>query len=202
MRVSFLARQDFDVFLDGDASVEDGSSDVGHERAESVIFGSDLVGELTRVAHDKDGALAIDGIELLKGGEDKDCRLSHSRLCLAENIGSENGLRDANLLNWNREMSESFGQMFVASSRKRSQHRATEAETGRQAGGRAGRQAAAVVSVTVMVTAMASVVVAAVAVVADTEAEGGSGYGLVHLSVHPGVVVSVPLQAGISSQAA
>lgn len=38
------------------------------------------------------------GIELVKGGEYKNCRFAHSGLSLADDIHSENGLRDTFVL--------------------------------------------------------------------------------------------------------
>lgn len=68
MRVSVLAAQSVDVLLDLSATVEDRGADVGHVLGEAVVFVLDLKGELTGVAHHKDGSLAVGRLELLKGG--------------------------------------------------------------------------------------------------------------------------------------
>lgn len=51
------------------------------------------------MAHDQHGALAGNRLDLLKGGEDEDSRLSETRLGLADDVTSEKGLRNAILLN-------------------------------------------------------------------------------------------------------
>jgi hypothetical protein len=38
--------------------------------------------------------------ELLEGGEHEHCSFSHTRLCLAEDVDSHHGIRDALLLNF------------------------------------------------------------------------------------------------------
>jgi hypothetical protein len=52
VRASVLALESLDVVLDGSAAVEDTGLDVRHVLAESVVLISDLVGQLTSVAHD------------------------------------------------------------------------------------------------------------------------------------------------------
>jgi hypothetical protein len=52
------------------------------------------------VAHDKDGSLASDWLDLLKGSEDKDGSLTKTRFGLAEDIGTEDRLRNTNLLDY------------------------------------------------------------------------------------------------------
>lgn len=50
------------------------------------------------MAHDEDRSLASDRLDLLQGGENKDGSLAETRFGLAKDIGSEDGLRNANLL--------------------------------------------------------------------------------------------------------
>jgi len=50
------------------------------------------------MAHHKDCAFAGYWLNLLKGSENEDCGLSETRLGLAEDIGSKDSLRNANLL--------------------------------------------------------------------------------------------------------
>lgn len=97
--VSLLVLQDLGILLDGSAAVEDTSLDVGHVLGEPVVLVADLEGQLTGVAHDQDGALASDGLNLLEGGEDEDSRLSETRLGLADDVTAEKGLGDTCLLN-------------------------------------------------------------------------------------------------------
>lgn len=100
MWVGLLVGQDLNVLLHWGTAVKDSGLDVRHVLAESGILVLDLVGELTGVAHDEDRGLAIDGLDLLQTGEHEDGSLSQSGFGLADDIGTENGLGDANLLDW------------------------------------------------------------------------------------------------------
>lgn len=97
--VSLLVLQNLGILLDGSATVEDAGLDVGHVLGEPVVFVADLEGQLTGVAHDQNGALAGDGLDLLEGGEDEDRGLSETRLGLADDVTTEKGLGDTCLLN-------------------------------------------------------------------------------------------------------
>lgn len=56
------------------------------------------------MAHDQDLALARNGLQLVKGGENEDCGLTETGLGLAKNIDVQNGSRNANLLDcWKAE---------------------------------------------------------------------------------------------------
>ena len=50
------------------------------------------------MTHDKSGALAGHRLDLLKRRKDEDCSLPKTGLCLAQDIGSKDGLRNAHLL--------------------------------------------------------------------------------------------------------
>lgn len=100
VRVSFLVGKELNVLLHGSTTVEDGGLDIGHVLCESGVFVLDLVGELTGVAHDQDRGLTLDGLHLLEGCEDEDGSLSQTGLGLADDIVTENGLRNALLLDW------------------------------------------------------------------------------------------------------
>jgi hypothetical protein len=96
--MSIFVLENFGILLDGGPSVENSGLHLWHVFAESSILIFDLVGKLTGVAHNKDRSLTGDWLNLLKGGEDEYRSLPEARLGLAENIGSENGLRNTNLL--------------------------------------------------------------------------------------------------------
>jgi hypothetical protein len=99
MGACVLALQDLNILLDGSATVEDTGLDIRKILAEAVVLIANLVGQLTGVAHDNNRNLAIDGLNLLKRGENEDSSLSETGLRLAENICSKQCLRDDTLLN-------------------------------------------------------------------------------------------------------
>lgn len=98
MRVGLGALEQLDILLDGSSSVEDTDLDVWHVVTESLILVADLVSQLASVAHDEDRGFARDDLDLLKGGEDEDGSLTETGFGLTENIGSEDSLGNANLL--------------------------------------------------------------------------------------------------------
>jgi hypothetical protein len=95
---SLLVLQGLNVLLDGSTTVEDTGLDIGHVLAEAVVLVANLVGELTSVAHDHHGDLSVDGLNLLESGENKDSSLTQTRLGLADNITTKEGLGNAGLL--------------------------------------------------------------------------------------------------------
>lgn len=99
--VGLLLVQNIDVILDWSTTVEDRSLDVWEVFAESCILVLDLEGQLTCVAHDEDRGFTGDRLDLLEGCQHKDCSLTKTRLCLTKNIRTENGLRNADLLDCN-----------------------------------------------------------------------------------------------------
>lgn len=98
MRVSVVVLEDFGVLGYWGSTKEDGSLDIWHVFAETGVLLADLVGQFTSVAHDQYRSLAGNGLNLLKGSEYEDSGLSETRLGLTEDIGSEDGLWNANLL--------------------------------------------------------------------------------------------------------
>ena len=96
--ISLLVGQYLHILLDGGTSVEDCSLDIGQIFRETRILVLDLVSQLTSVAHDEDGALARNGLQLVQSGQDEDRSLTKTRLGLAENVDIQNRSRDANLL--------------------------------------------------------------------------------------------------------
>lgn len=98
MRMGILVGQDLNVLLHGRAAVEDRGLHIRKILAEAGVLVLDLVGQLTSVAEDQDSGLASNGFELLQSGEDEHSRLTKTRLRLAENVGTDDSLRNAVLL--------------------------------------------------------------------------------------------------------
>jgi hypothetical protein len=101
VRVSLLLVQNIDIILNWSTTVEDRSLDVWQVFAESRILVLDLEGQLTCVTHDKNRGLTRDRLDSLKSRQHKDCSLTKTRLCLTKDICTDNGLRDAYLLDCN-----------------------------------------------------------------------------------------------------
>ena len=74
--------------------------DLRHVFGETAKFVENLIGEFTGVTHDNsaDRRVFFGRFELLQNGNDKNSRFSHSRLGLADDVGTEDGLRDALVL--------------------------------------------------------------------------------------------------------
>lgn len=100
MRVGVFIGEGFDILLHWCASVKDCCLHFWQIFAEPGVFVLNLVGKFTGVTHNKDCALAGHRLDLLKCSENEDGCLSETGLSLAENIGSENGLRNAHLLDY------------------------------------------------------------------------------------------------------
>ena len=96
--VGILVLQGLNILHHWGSTVEDSGLDLWHVLAEASILVLDLVSQLTSVAHDENGALAGDWLDLLESGEDEDGSLTKTRLGLAEDVGAENCLRNADLL--------------------------------------------------------------------------------------------------------
>src|SRR5947207_10553758 len=98
MGVGVLILQNFGILLNRSSAVEYCRLNFWHIFAEPSILILDLVSQLARVAHHKNRSLAGNRFDLLKGCKNKYRSLSETGLCLTEDIGTENSLRDANLL--------------------------------------------------------------------------------------------------------
>jgi hypothetical protein len=98
VRTGVLILQGFHILLNRSTTVENTSLDVRHVLAETVVFVANLVCQLTSVAHNHDGNLAIDRLDLLEGCEYEDCSLTETGLGLADDIATEEGLGNASLL--------------------------------------------------------------------------------------------------------
>lgn len=92
------------VLLDWHSSEENWDLDCCHVLAESFVLLADLESEFTSVTHDQNVDLIVSRLQLLKRGQDEDCRLSHTWLGLAQNIHAKNSLRNAFVLNWERSL--------------------------------------------------------------------------------------------------
>ena len=93
-----FVRKRFDVFLHWCSAVKDCCFDIWKIFTEPSVFVLDLVSQLASMAHHQDGALSSHRFDLLKSCEDENGGFPKARLGLAEYIGSQNGLRDADLL--------------------------------------------------------------------------------------------------------
>jgi hypothetical protein len=114
VRVGLLVLKNVDVVLDGSATIEDGGLDVRQVLAETGVLVLDLESQLAGVAHDQHRALAVDGLDLLKGGQDENGSFTKTRLGLTKDVGSKNCLRNAVLLDCGYRMSD-IGQKINAS---------------------------------------------------------------------------------------
>ena len=116
MWVSLLVLEELGVLDDRSSSVEDTDLDVRQELGKAVVFVADLVGQLAGVAHDQHRALAVDRLDLLKSGQDENGSFTKTRLGLTKDVGSENCLRNAVLLDCGYRMSD-IGQKIIARAR-------------------------------------------------------------------------------------
>lgn len=76
MRASVLILECLHVGLDGSSTIEHTGLDIGHVLAEAVVLVTDLVSQLSGVAHNNDGDLSVHRLDLLKGSENEDSCLS------------------------------------------------------------------------------------------------------------------------------
>ena len=116
VRVSLLVLEDVDVVLDGSTAVEYSGLDVRQVLAETCVLVLDLESQLAGVAHDQHRALAVDRLDLLKSGQDENGSFTKTRLGLTKDVGSENCLRNAVLLDCGYRMSD-IGQKIIARAR-------------------------------------------------------------------------------------
>src|SRR6266536_5724210 len=93
-----LVLENLGILLDGSSTIEDCSFDIWHIFAETCVFVLDLICKLTSVTHNENGCFASDWFHLLKSCENENGSLTKTRFGLAENVGTEDGLRNANLL--------------------------------------------------------------------------------------------------------
>ena len=98
VRVGLLVGQELDVLLHWCTSVKDSSLDIWHVLAESGVLVLNLISQFTGVAHDEYGSFAVDWFHLLESCEDEDSSLSETRFGLTEDVGAEDCLWNAYLL--------------------------------------------------------------------------------------------------------
>lgn len=102
VRALGLVPQGLGIFGDGHASVECRDADIGHVLGEATVLVFDLEGKFARVTENDDGHFPIHGLELLQRRKHENSRLSVTRLCLAQDIHSQDCLRNTLLLNYER----------------------------------------------------------------------------------------------------
>lgn len=100
VRAGVLVLDGLNILLDGSATVEDTGLDVRKVLAETVVLVADLERQLTSVAHDENGDLAGNRLNLLQGRKDEDCSLAKTGLGLADDVATQEGLRNAGLLDY------------------------------------------------------------------------------------------------------
>lgn len=100
--VRAIVLEDFLVLLDRNTSVKDGSLDGRQILAESLVLVGNLKGQFAGVANDQDADLCFLHVGLLQSSQGKDGSLSHSRLGLADNVTSQDGLWDGLVLDFGR----------------------------------------------------------------------------------------------------
>lgn len=99
MGVGILVGESLDIFLHGRPTVENAGLDLGQVLAEAVVLVPYLVRQLTSVAHDENHAFSRNRIDLLQSSKHENRSLAKTGFCLADNIGSKDTLRNADLLN-------------------------------------------------------------------------------------------------------
>lgn len=133
MRMGLLVLEDFGILLDRSTTVEDTSLDVGHVLAEAVVLVANLEGQLAGMAHDQDGTLASNRLDLLKGGKDEDSRLTKTGLGLTDDVASKESLWDTGLLDYRNRSNVRYGFSKVEDAKvgnsKRSVHHRSIAST-------------------------------------------------------------------------
>lgn len=99
VRASVLVLQLLQVSRDWSSSVEHVSLDVWHILGETGVLITDLVSQLSGVTDNQGGDFTWDWVQLLQGGQHENGSLTQTRLSLTQDVGSQDGLRDTDLLN-------------------------------------------------------------------------------------------------------
>lgn len=95
------------VLLDGQAAEKHTDLDALHVAAEPLILLADLEGELPGMTHHQHVHLVFGRLQLLECSEDKDGRLAHTRLGLAQDVHAQDCLGDTLVLNLKRRGNKS-----------------------------------------------------------------------------------------------
>lgn len=93
-----LILQAFPLLLDRQTTEEITDTDVLHVSSETLVLMANLEGQFTSVAKHQDGYLTVNGLKLLQSRDDKHCGFTHSRLGLADDIHTQDSLRNTFVL--------------------------------------------------------------------------------------------------------
>jgi len=102
MRALARVLQHLPVLLHRKPSEEVTDPHVLHVGRKTLILVANLERQLARMTQDQHAHLAVHRLELLERRDDKDGRLSHARLGLADDVHTENRLRNALMLHLGR----------------------------------------------------------------------------------------------------
>lgn len=89
MRALGLILEDRLVVGDRGTAIENGGAHARHVLGEPSVFIPDLVGQFTRVTQDDHAHVSVHRLDLLQGSQDEHSRLSHTRLCLTDDIHAQ-----------------------------------------------------------------------------------------------------------------
>ena len=98
MWVSLGLRKHVVILRDRSSTVEYRRLNLWQILCKAGVLVLDLECQFAGVAHYEDRGLAVDRFNLLEAGENKDGSFAQTRLGLADNVGSKDRLRDADLL--------------------------------------------------------------------------------------------------------
>lgn len=98
VRTGLLVLQLLQVSGHWSTTVEDLGLDIRHVLGETSVLVTDLVGQLSGVTDDQSGDLTWNWVQLLQSGQDEHGSLTQTRLGLTQNVSTQDGLRDTDLL--------------------------------------------------------------------------------------------------------
>jgi hypothetical protein len=96
--VCVLVLKCLSILCDRNTSEENCCLDLWHVFRETLELIHDLISKFAGVAHDQDRSLAGDRLDILEGGQNKNCGFTESRLGLTKYIGTEYCLGNGVLL--------------------------------------------------------------------------------------------------------
>ncbi len=103
MRAPGFIPEKFGVLCDRGTAVKGVDANVRHVLREARVFVFDLKRQFAGMAEDENRDLAVDGLQLLESRQNKDGCLSMTRLCLAQDIHSQNSLGNTFLLHYRQD---------------------------------------------------------------------------------------------------